>query len=285
MILTIDNINKSYGKTKALIEFSAELSPGIYGLLGPNGSGKSTLMNIITDNLQADSGNILFNSESVIKLGSKFREKLGFMPQFPGLYSSFTISQFMHYMASLKDIDRSTAKIQIENILTAVELSDVQKKRIGSLSGGMKQRLGLAQAILGNPEVLILDEPTAGLDPKQRIAVRNYIAQFALNRIIIIATHVVQDIEYIAKNIIILRKGVIIENAAPAELIQKIEGSVWSVESDENKVDAIKQKYKVTNISKSENGVTLRILSVEKPFETAVSIQPTIEDVYLSYVY
>ena len=255
MTLTIDNISKSYGKTKALIDFKAELNAGIYGLLGPNGSGKSTLMNIITDNLEADKGKILFNGEDVIRLGSKFRAKLGFMPQFPGLYASFTVKQFMKYMASLKDIDKKTTKIQIEEILTAVELIDVQNKRISSLSGGMKQRLGLAQAMLGDPEILILDEPTAGLDPKQRIAVRNYIAQFALNRIVIIATHVVQDIEYIAKNIILLRKGVIVENATPAELLKKIEGNVWSVKIDENEVNKFKKKFKVTNISKNEEGI------------------------------
>ena len=227
MKLTINNVSKAYGSNKALQHFTADLEPGIYALLGPNGSGKSTLMNIITDNLKSDEGEILFSDggepENILKMGVRFREKLGFMPQYPGMYPNFTVERFMWYMAALKDVGahlKGRAKkqyiaAQINEILAAVELDDVPRRRIGALSGGMKQRLALAQAVLGDPSVLILDEPTAGLDPKQRIAIRNFISRIAFNKIVIIATHVVPDIEFIAREAILLKKGVIVDHATP----------------------------------------------------------------------
>ena len=188
-------------------------------------------MNILTDNLKADSGEITYTAkngtvENTVKMGVRFREKLGFMPQYPGLYPNFTVERFMWYMAALKNVSKGSAKCMIPEILGAVELDDARNKKIGALSGGMKQRLALAQAVLGDPEILILDEPTAGLDPKQRIVIRNYISKIAFNKIVLIATHVVPDIEFIARNIIMLKKGVIIDNAPPSVLIKKIEGKV-----------------------------------------------------------
>jgi ABC-type multidrug transport system ATPase subunit len=285
MNIEINNITKTYGQNKALNGFTAELSPGIYALLGPNGSGKSTLMNIITDNLKADSGNITYDSEDILKMGVKFREKLGFMPQYPSMYPNFSVERFMWYMAALKGLDKSTAKEQISQILQAVELNDVLRKTVGSLSGGMKQRLALAQAVLGNPEILILDEPTAGLDPKQRIAIRNYISKIAFNKIVIIATHVVSDIEFIAKEIIILKKGVIVDIQPSAELTKKIADKVWNVITGEENVQQIQEKYRVINISKNDKGVELRVLSEVKPDENNVSnVVPMLEDYYL-YVF
>jgi ABC-type multidrug transport system ATPase subunit len=282
MNLAINNITKSYSQNKALDNFTADLSPGIYALLGPNGSGKSTLMNIITDNLKADSGNITCDGEDTLKMGVKFREKLGFMPQYPGMYPNFSIERFMWYMAALKGLDKKTAKTQIAEILRAVELDDAPRKKIGSLSGGMKQRLALAQAVLGNPEILILDEPTAGLDPKQRIAIRNYISKIAFNKIVIIATHVVPDIEFIAKEIIILKKGVIVDIQPSAELTKKISGKVWHIITGEENVQKMQENYRVINISKSEKGVELRVLSESKPNESEVAdVVPTLEDYYL----
>lgn len=282
MNLSINDITKSYGQNKALDNFKAELSSGIYALLGPNGSGKSTLMNIITDNLKAGSGNITYDGEDTLKMGVRFREKLGFMPQYPGMYPNFTIERFMWYMAALKGLSKADAKVQIFQILQAVELDDVPRKKIGSLSGGMKQRLALAQAVLGNPEILILDEPTAGLDPKQRIAIRNYISQISFNKIVVIATHVVSDIEYIAKEIIILKKGVIMNIAPPAELSKSIEGKVWSIGVSEESVQEMQSKYRVINISKNDAGVNLRVLADVKPDESNVAgVTPTLEDYYL----
>lgn len=291
MKLKINEVTKSYGNNPALCAFIASFETGIYALLGPNGSGKSTLMNIITDNLKADSGEINYTddagkSENVLKMGVLFREKLGFMPQYPGLYPNFTVERFMWYMAALKGLDKLTAKREIAEILTAVELDDVPKRKIGALSGGMKQRLTLAQAVLGDPEILILDEPTAGLDPKQRIAIRNYISKIAFNKIVIIATHVVSDIEFIARNIIMLKKGVIVDNAPPHELTKKIEGKVWSVPCAEVEVQSMQEKFRVTNIAHDEtfDKVLLRVLSDEKPVENAQILSPTLEDYYL-YVF
>jgi len=285
MQLKINNIEKKYGGNIALNNFSLTLTSGIYALLGPNGSGKSTLMNIITDNLKADSGNITYNDEDTIKMGVRFREKLGFMPQYPGMYPNFSVERFMWYMAALKGIDKKMAREQIKRILQAVELDDILRKKIGSLSGGMKQRLALAQAVLGDPEILILDEPTAGLDPKQRIAIRNYISKIAFNKIVIIATHVVSDIEFIAKEIIILKKGVIVDIKPPVELTKKISNKVWNIVTSAENVSLMQEKYKVINISKINEGVELRVLSENKPQENDVlNVTPTLEDYYL-YVF
>ena len=282
MELEFKNVTKSYGKTKALDGFSARLEPGVHALLGPNGSGKSTLMNILTDNLKADSGSILFDGEDVLKMGGRFREKLGFMPQYPGMYGSFSAESFLWYVAELKGLPRDKAKTAIPEALEAVELSDVANKRISSFSGGMKQRLALAQAVLGDPSVLVLDEPTAGLDPKQRISVRNYISRIAFNKIVIIATHVVSDVEYIARNAILLKKGKIVDQAAPAELIRNIEGRVWRVPAAPSEVAEIQTRFTVTNIQKDDLGVSLRVLSDTAPTPEAAPVSPSLEDCYLS---
>ena len=291
MKLTIDSISKSYGTNLALNGFTATLDAGIYALLGPNGSGKSTLMNILTDNLKADSGAITYTdtsgiSENVLDMGVRFREKLGFMPQYPGLYPNFTVERFMWYMAALKGLSKEESMRQIPEILAAVELDDVPKRKIGALSGGMKQRLTLAQAVLGDPEILILDEPTAGLDPKQRIAIRNYISKIAFNKIVLIATHVVPDIEFIAKDIIMLKKGVIVDNAPPHELVKKIDGKVWLVLCAETDVQMMQDKFCVTNIARDEetSAVLLRVLSEIQPTENSRIASPTLEDYYL-YVF
>ena len=288
MTLTIQNITKSYGTNLALDRFTAALEPGIYALLGPNGSGKSTLMNIITDNLKADSGSITYTSdegvsEDVLKMGVRFREKLGFMPQYPGLYPNFSVERFMWYMAALKGMKKESALEQIPEILKAVELDDVPQRKIGALSGGMKQRLALAQAVLGDPEILILDEPTAGLDPKQRISIRNYISRIAFDKIVLIATHVVPDIEFIARDVILLKKGVIVDNAPPHALTEKIAGSVWIVPCAESDVPDMQNRFRVTNISRDEQTgeVLLRVLNEDKPSDGARTTAPTLEDYYL----
>jgi ABC-type multidrug transport system ATPase subunit len=243
-------------------------------------------MNILTDNLKADSGAILYNGEDIHDMDVRYREKLGFMPQYPGIYPNFTVERFMWYMAALKGLSKAEAQRQIPEILAAVELDDVPRRKIGALSGGMKQRLTLAQAVLGNPEILILDEPTAGLDPKQRIAIRNYISKIAFNKIVLIATHVVSDIEFIAKDIIILKKGEIIDHAPPYELTRKIEGKTWLVPCAEAEVQAMQEKFCVTNIARDEQTgeVLLRVLAEEEPTNRAQTVPPALEDYYL-YVF
>ena len=291
MKLMLEKITKSYGKNLALDGFSAELGPGIYALLGPNGSGKSTLMNIITDNIRADSGTITYTdddgkTEDVIKMGVRFREKLGFMPQYPGMYPNFTVERFLWYVSALRGMERADAAKEIEEVLADVELSDVPKRKIGALSGGMRQRLALAQAVLGGPSILILDEPTAGLDPRQRILVRNFISKIALDKIVMIATHVVSDIEFIARDVIMLKKGVIVDNAPPHELIGKIEGRVFSLDIPVSEAAEAGARYRVTGMVRNEEDadrVTLRILADAKP-NGAYPVPPTLEDYYL-YVF
>ena len=300
MKLELKHISKSYGAVRALSDFSAELMPGIYALLGPNGSGKTTLMHILTDNLRADTGVVVYADgdeapQNVKAMSESFREKLGFMPQYPGMYPNFTAKQFLQYVAALKGVGEKQKKRerdaqiekQITEILDELELSDVAHRRIGTFSGGMKQRLALAQAVLGAPKILILDEPTAGLDPKQRIAVRNYISRISQDKIVIIATHVVSDVEFIAKEIIMLRKGEVLCKAPQQELLQKIADKVWTADVREDEVSAMQNKFTVTGIAKSdtaEHMVTLRILSDTQPFADAKSASPTLEDYYL-YVF
>ncbi len=300
MKLQINDISKSYGSTRALKSFCAEFTPGIYALLGPNGSGKTTLMNILTGNLRADAGNITFtdedgNTENVAAMGKRFRAMLGFMPQYPGMYASFTLEEFLQYVATLKGVGEelpkkqrdALIKAQIDGVLQAVELSDVARHKIGSLSGGMKQRLALAQAVLGDSKILILDEPTAGLDPKQRIAVRNYISRIAMGKIVIIATHVVSDVEFIAKEIIMLRKGEIIQKAPGHELLQQLEGKVWTLCVPEGEIAAVQSTFSVTNISAAEHQpgmAVLRVLCDDRPAPNACEQSPTLEDYYL-YVF
>ena len=209
MKLEIKNLSKTYvkGKPKSLDNLSTEFTSGVYGILGPNGAGKSTLMNIIADNIKADSGEVLYNGENIIKLGKDFRNILGYMPQQQGIYKSFTGRRFLWYMASLKGIPKKEAKERIENVLNLVNLKDHADKKLGAYSGGMKQRILIAQALLNDPEVLLLDEPTAGLDPMERIRIRNFISEIAINKIVIITTHIVSDIQYISKEILLMNKG------------------------------------------------------------------------------
>ncbi len=280
MELNLSHIYKSYGKIQALSDVSLTLTPGIYALLGPNGSGKSTLMNILTDNLKADRGEITFDGENVRKMGARFREKLGFMPQYPGLYPNFTAREFLCYMASLKDMPKREIKGAVEAVLAAVELTDAAGQKISTFSGGMKQRLALAQATLGDPQIIILDEPTAGLDPKQRISVRNYISGLALNKIVLIATHVVSDIEYIAKDVILLKKGIIVDHAPPQVLTAKMTGKVARICCREAEIGAYEAKYRVISIGKAEDGMAeLRIITETKNEWEALT--PTLEDYYL----
>ena len=200
MELSINNVSKSYKQNKALSGFTLTFSPGVYALLGPNGSGKSTLMNIITGNLKKDSGTITYDGKDISRMGTEYLSLLGYMPQYPGIYPQFTAEEYLYYIAALKGV-KDPAE-QITEVLREVELDDVRSMKTSTFSGGMKQRLALAQAVIGDPKILLLDEPTAGLDPKQRIAVRNYISKISLDKIVIIATHVVSDIEYIAKTAI-----------------------------------------------------------------------------------
>ena len=292
MELELRELSKSYGSVKALNKISYTFKPGIYGILGANGAGKSTMINLITDNVSRDSnngGNILYDGEDILKLGKKFRAIVGYMPQQQGFYEDFSPKAFLKYMAEVKGLKRKNEEgksvaQQIDELLEVVNLTSVAYKKIGGFSGGMKQRVLLAQALLGNPKVLILDEPTAGLDPKERIGIRNYIAELSKDKIILFATHVVSDIECIADKVILVKKGQIVATGTPVELIEKIQGKVAELTCTLEDVGKLQEQYKVGNIRQRKNGLALRLVGDTLP-DKAVKVEDNIdlEDVYLYY--
>lgn len=284
MELSIQNLSKKYGEKTALNALSYTLTEGVYGLLGPNGAGKSTLMNILTGNLKATGGRILYDGSDTALLGRDFLARIGYMPQQQALYPQFTAARFLAYMAALKGISRTEARARIPEVLRLVELEDKATSRIATFSGGMKQRLLIAQAVLGDPDILILDEPTAGLDPKQRIAVRNLIASLAQHKIVLIATHVVSDVEFISREVLLLRQGRLLRQDSRLHLIRELEGKVFELEAPEESLPSLQRKYKVGGLAQGENGLYVRVLSEQTPEDYPCQlVRPTLEDVYLWY--
>ena len=288
MELRIEEITKSYNQNKvyALDNVSVTMTPGVYGILGPNGAGKSTLMNIVTQNLKADTGYIFWNGENIDKLGNAYRSCLGYMPQQQNLYDEFTGEQFLWYISALKDLKKNVAKERIEELLTIVNLQKERHKKIKTYSGGMKQRLLIAQALLNDPEILIMDEPTAGLDPTERIRIRNFISQISKKKIVLLATHVVSDIEFIAKEIIILHNGKIVRYGEPQQLIDEMKNKVFEVlETEEEKIQYENSQYKIANIMYVDDKICLKILSNTRPnIGEVTQIRASLEDVYLFLV-
>lgn len=282
MRLEIRNLKKNYGKKEALRDVNLDLEPGIYGILGPNGAGKSTLMNILTGNLTQTSGQILLNGEDICIMGAAYHSRLGYCPQQQSFYPTFTAEQFLFYMASLQGVSRKQAQERIDWVLEILSLSDVRRKPIRSFSGGMKQRLLIAQSLLHDPDILILDEPTAGLDPQQRIAVRNLIGQIAVEKIVLISTHVVQDVEHIAKELILLSQGEILRQAAAWELQKELDGQVWMVPTTVRTYEQIQKMGTVCGIVQEPEGMCVRLLRNTPP-EIGKSTWPNLEDVYLHY--
>lgn len=282
MTLKLEGISKEYRDKTALHDIAFSFTPGIYGLLGPNGAGKSTMMNIITDNLTPTKGCVRLDEKSINEWGSKYRKLLGYMPQQHNIYPELTLRRFLYYIASLKGLKKSEAQKDIEHYVRMVNLENVLEKKLGTFSGGMKQRALIAQALIGNPGILILDEPTAGLDPRERIRIRNLISEVARDKIVIIATHVVADIEFIAKEIIMLNNGSIIRSGAPCELYDELEGKVWNVFIYDEEIDEINDKYRVSNISRDTDGVIARIIadSYKDRWEKE-AVRPNLEDLYL----
>lgn len=284
MKLTFNKLTKKYDKDIAVNnEISSTLTPGVYGLLGANGAGKTTLMKMTCGILSPTSGSILFNGEDINKLGEQYRNILGYLPQNFGYYPEFTAIEFLKYIACIKGIDKNVAKEKIKSILEIVQLSNVANRKIRTFSGGMKQRLGIAQAVLNDPKILVLDEPTAGLDPKERVRFRNLISEIAKDKIVILSTHIVSDIDYIADNIIIMKDGKFILQSPANKILNKSEVKVWKCNIEEKYVMDFTKKYTVVNFHRKDNYVELRIINEKKPTEDSISVEAKLEDLYLYY--
>lgn len=281
MNLTFDQITKQFQNKIAVNAFSYTMTNGIYGLLGANGAGKTTLMRMICTVLKPTSGEILYNGSSIDSMGAGYCDILGYLPQNFGYYPDFSAHDFIMYMASLKGIRGRAAGRRVDEVLQTVGLSDVSRQKIRSFSGGMKQRLGIAQAILNDPKILILDEPTAGLDPKERIRFRNLISDLSQDKAVILSTHIVSDVEYIADQILMMKKGRLILSGHPSELTENAAGMAWSLIVPEQEVRRYEAKYCICNLRHVKSGIELRIVSKEKPAPNAVSVPTNLEDLFL----
>ncbi len=280
MELKFNGISKSYGRKEALKGVDINLSEGVYALLGPNGSGKTTLMNILAGVLRPSSGDVTLDGRDTVSMGNDFRRILGYLPQDPGFYPGFTVEELLKYFASLKGIKLSSGEVKEK--LDFVNLYDERRTRYKALSGGMKRRLGIAIALAGDPKILILDEPTAGLDPKERVRFRNIISGIGRDKIIIYATHIVSDIESIADRVILLKKGEVIDLSTTAQMTASIEGSVWSCVMERDRAEEyVEQNPGALITSTGADTVTLKIISGERPLPDAVNARPTLEDVYM----
>ncbi|HEY8362600.1 MAG TPA: ABC transporter ATP-binding protein [Tissierellaceae bacterium] len=281
MELVIKGITKQFKNKTAVDNVSLTLREGVYGLLGANGSGKTTLMRMICGVLKPTSGNIKFNGIDVSE--EKYRDLLGYLPQDFGYYPEFSAYDFLLYMSSLKGINRKRAKDKSKELLELVSLSDVAEKKIKTFSGGMKQRLDIAQALLNDPKVLILDEPTAGLDPNERIRFRNLISRLGRDRIALLSTHIVSDVEYIASTIFLMKNGQIIHKGPLDEIIRIIEGKVFECLVDSKTADYLMANYPIINIREESNKTLIRMVAENAPCESAVKVPATLEDLYLYY--
>ena len=288
MTLSLQNISKAYkgGKVQALTDTNITLTPGLYGLLGPNGAGKTTLMNLIAGSISPDTGAVIYDGEPTSKMGLDFLNILGYMPQQQGLYDEFTANRFLWYFAALKGMGKQEAKNKIEYLFDLVNLRGDAHKKLKTYSGGMKQRVLLAQALLNDPNILLLDEPTAGLDPKERVRVRNFISEIASEKIVLLATHIVSDVEYAAKEVIFLKNGRIIEMGRQSVILPRFASKVWQATLDVKQIRHTGEAYAVSTILGEADGrFTVKIVSDNIPpgFD-AIPATPTLEDVYV-YLY
>jgi len=281
--LHIDGVSKQYKGKVALANFEAEFTEGVHALLGPNGAGKSTLMRIIAGVLRPTSGKVCLDGESTVAMGERYRDVLGYLPQSFGLYKNFTAERFLLYIAALKGLDKSVAPRKVAETLSLVGLGDVGKLKVGKLSGGMKQRLGIAQALLNNPKVLIVDEPTAGLDPKERIRFRNLLSEFARDRIVVLSTHIISDVEVVAQDVYLMNRGQLLAKNTAEGFLADMVGKVWTLTCAEREIGRYERKFQVGNVSRIGQDVKLRILSDQAPSIQAVAAEPTLEDMYLYY--
>ncbi len=283
MKLTIEGVGKRYkGNFWGLRGFSLDLGPGVLGLLGPNGAGKSTLMRILATITQPTEGRVSWNGEDIVKSPDGLRSVLGYLPQDFGVYPNLNAVEFLEYLAAVKGLDRSTAARRIEELLVLVNLTDARKRPLGGYSGGMKQRIGIAQALLNDPQLLIVDEPTVGLDPEERVRFRNLLSELSGERIVILSTHIVSDVEATANEIAIVDRGRLLTHAEPEALLAGVEGKVWEWVLPSADLPAARERWKISNTVRRSDGVHARVVSAMAPSPAAVPLAPTLEDAYLS---
>ncbi|MBD5464292.1 MAG: ABC transporter ATP-binding protein [Lachnospiraceae bacterium] len=283
MELLLDRLTKHYGRKIAVDCVSASLKPGVYGLLGANGAGKTTLMRMLCAILEPTSGEVFLDGKEVTSMGADYRNVLGYLPQDFGYYPEYTAMEFLMYVAALKGIPRHIAGKRTKELLEVVGLGSVARKKVKTFSGGMKQRVGIAQALLNNPEILILDEPTAGLDPKERVRFRNLLSDYAGDKIVILSTHIVSDIEAIADEVLLMKKGKFILQGTVSELTKKAAGKVWELTVSPEEAKRWQAKAAVANLRHEGTQIVLRILSDTCPAESALPCKTTLEDLYLYY--
>lgn len=279
--LKLMDIEKRYKDKETVRKFNYTFVNGVYGLLGENGAGKTTLMRLICGILKPTTGNIYCDNIEIASMGAEYRKLLGYLPQDFGYYDEFTAERFLRYMAALKALPKEYADSRIEELLDLVELKNKKKKKLKTFSGGMIRRIGIAQALLNDPEILILDEPTAGLDPKERVRFRKVISSLGKNRIVLLSTHIVSDIDYIADKILIMKNGELIQEGTEKKIIEKVEGHVWKCVVSEKEAERIENLYIVSNMRNSGENVELRIISKKQPVVNAKNVESTLEDAYL----
>lgn len=283
MELRIKNLTKEFGSFTAVDHLNLTMENGVYGLLGVNGAGKTTLMKMLCTLLTPTDGEIRCNGREISEMGGEYRKILGYLPQDFGFYPEFSVQDYLQYIAAIKGLRPVVAKRRIQELLEKTGLTKAAKKKMKKLSGGMKRRAGIAQAMLNNPRILVLDEPTAGLDPNERIRFRNLISELAEDRLVLLSTHIVSDVEYIANQILLMRDGQIVLTGEAGELIDSMEEGVWSVFVRKNEVSAFMNRYQVSNLKTEHDGVELRIIAKKRPAEDAVLVDANLEDVFLYY--
>ncbi|CZT55153.1 ABC transporter ATP-binding protein [Solibaculum mannosilyticum] len=282
MELTLHSVSKQYKNKLALHEFNYTFQKGIYGLLGPNGAGKSTLIKIMVDLLRPTSGQVMLDGKEIGSLKASYRRRIGYLPQSIGMYKNFSGRDMLLYIAALKGIEKkSEATAQVDQLLEMVNLQDDAKRKVGQYSGGMRQRLGIAQAFLGDPSIIIFDEPTAGLDPKERIRFKNILSEMASERMILLATHIVSDVEQIADYILLLKEGNLLLGLESGEQVEQMSGKVWSLTTDKQQYEILAQSYKISNVANLGELLKIRIVSDIPPSPDAQEEVPTLDDLYI----
>jgi ABC-2 type transport system ATP-binding protein len=285
MELDIRSVSKRYkGGVWGLKDVSFDLKPGVLGLVGPNGAGKSTLMRILATVTRPTEGEVTWNGTDIVRAPDGLRSVLGYLPQDFGIYPHLSAVEFLEYLAALKGVDGRAARQRIDELLQAFGLAEVRKRPLGGFSGGMKQRVGITQALLNDPQLLIVDEPTAGLDPEERVHFRSLLADLAGERIVILSTHIVSDVEAAATEVAILDKGCLVWHSAPEELLRSVEGKVWARVVRSSDLTAIRERYAVSSAVRRSDGVHLRVVAEEPPGPDATPLPPSLEDAYLHHI-